>query len=273
MMNHIFRKFASWVVSRILAMWSTTNAFLLQMVVCVTTRNECKCLAALQLKCWKLLSRHAAAGRVLWVYLTKQRFASWRLSEVKVPPRKFWGSPSLWGPRDSLFEMSLELTCSGFLPSLQGLFVLWIGGLESCYFLTKGRIHSWEVRQQFQNPQTPNAPCDEAKPLGELFLVFLVGALINPRFLRTCIVPVAMPSELSRRFPEFLPTWRHRSVSIPCWIQKTSWQRRDGNKTLNLTNLTKFFDREFWALVGILGMCNFSTPLWWLFLHRCRNCI
>lgn len=53
-----------------------------------------------------------------------------------------------------------------------------------------------------KKPKTLEAPQDEVEVLTTL------------GFLRTCIVPVAMPSELSRRFPEFLPTWRHRSVSI-----------------------------------------------------------
>ena len=92
----------------------------------------------------------------------------------------------------------------------------------------KGGFISWKKQSNSGGPQ------DEVEVLTTL------------GFLRTCIVPVAMPSELSRRFPEFLPTWRHRSVSI---------------EVVEVDNLHFFVGGEFWGLVNILGMCFFFTPL------------
>ena len=63
----------------------------------------------------------------------------------------------------------------------------------------------------------------------------------------TCIVPVALPSELSRRFPEFLPTWRHRSVS-------KSWQR-----TILRTRLKQALEpSENWSMTQLLRVsCSY----------------
>ncbi|CAL1154913.1 unnamed protein product [Cladocopium goreaui] len=58
----------------------------------------------------------------------------------------------------------------------------------------------------------------------------------------TQIVPVAMPSELSLRFAEFVPTWRHRAVS-KTWhrtiIRMRLKQALDPKETWSMTHLLR----------------------------------
>lgn len=94
----VFRNYVSWVVSKRLATWSTTKCIFL--CGCLTTRVDMasvrivaalikknnSCLGSVGLEAFESQS-HAAAGRVLWLYLTKLSRASWRPKRRRGPPK------------------------------------------------------------------------------------------------------------------------------------------------------------------------------------------
>ena len=90
--------------------------------------------------------------------------------------------------------MQLQELGLGFYTLLQAMHPLSMDWMKGKSIGHHGFYHS-----RFEGLQRPFFPSELSFPS------------LSPR---TQIVPVAMPSELSLRFAEFVPTWRHRAVSF-----------------------------------------------------------